>query len=144
MRGHRKRLAWGGGLLAVVGATAALAWLPGASFGGANQPDANRFTFEVVESFDSKYAGDTPGHLGRGGGFQGQIDIALGDPVYRGAGRIGTVTRLIWDRVKGSLEVEFKPEHRKEKEGEPAVPIRVAVGDDVWIPRGGSAPRAGE
>ena len=26
-----------------------------------------RFSFEVIESFDAKYEGDTPGHIGRGG-----------------------------------------------------------------------------
>lgn len=142
MRGDRKRWAWGGGLLATIGGAIALAWLPDASFGGAAQPkaSANRFEFEVVESFDSKYAGDTAGHLGRGGGFQGQIDIALGDPVYRKGERVGTVTRLAWDRTRGSLEVEFKPELRKAKDGTAEVPIRIAVGDDVWIPRGGAAP----
>src|SRR5947207_1767612 len=67
-----------------------------------------RFTFQVVESFDAKYLGDTPGHIGRGGGLgPARPDVALGTLVSRGEERVGKVTRLTWDRAKESLEVEF-------------------------------------
>jgi len=86
--------------------------------------DGARFVFEVVESFNSKYLGDTPGHIGRNGGLgENRPNIALGDPVFRGDKQIGVVTGLVWERVKGSLIVEFDP-----------VPLeRIAVGDTVWI-----------
>src|SRR4051794_8716201 len=74
-------------------------------------PKPTRFTFQVVESFDAKYLGDTPGHIGRGGGLgEGRPGVALGDPVYRGSVKIGKISGLIWNRSKGSLEVEFDPE----------------------------------
>ncbi len=86
--------------------------------------DGSRFVFEVVESFNAKYQGDTPGHTGRGGGLaETRPNVALGDPVYRGDKHIGQVTGLVWDRVRGSLTVEFDP-----------VPLeRIAVGDTIWI-----------
>jgi hypothetical protein len=83
-----------------------------------------RFNFEVIESFDAKYLGDTPGHLGRGGGLENsRPSVALGDHVYRGEKKIGTITSIVWSRVQSSLTVEFDPE-----------PLtRIAVGDSVWI-----------
>ncbi len=86
--------------------------------------DGSRFVFEVVESFNAKYEGDTPGHMGRNGGLgETRPNVALGDPVHRGDKQIGKVTGLVWDRVRGSLTVEFDP-----------VPLeRIAVGDTIWI-----------
>jgi hypothetical protein len=37
--------------------------------------------------------------------------------------RIGRVTRVVWERVSGSLTVEFDPEPL----------IRIAVGDEVFV-----------
>lgn len=83
-----------------------------------------RFNFEVIESFDAKYLGDTPGHVGRAGGLEKlRPNIALGDAVYRGDENIGAVTSIEWQRVQGSLTIEFDPAPLK----------RVAVGDKVWI-----------
>jgi len=85
------------------------------------------FRFEVIESHDAEYLGDTPAHLGRSGGLTIRPRVALGDPVYRtDAGthrRVGHVTHVVWNRVSGSLQVEF----------DPAPLERVAVGDEVWI-----------
>lgn len=87
----------------------------------------HQFRFEVVESFDARYAGDTPGHIGRGGGISGHPHVALGDEVYRvgpGSDRaIGVVTGVKWDRLKESLTVEFHPRGDD----------RIAVGDEVWL-----------
>ncbi|MCE9603699.1 MAG: hypothetical protein K8U03_02225 [Planctomycetia bacterium] len=86
-----------------------------------------RFEFEIVESFDSKYLGDTPGHIGRHGelgDFRPQA--ALGDPVFRGEEKIGTVSNLVWSRGHGSLEIEFDPEPH----------VRIAVGELVWLKLG--------
>lgn len=86
-----------------------------------------RFWFEVIESFNARYQGDTAGHIGRGGGLTLHPHVALGDPVYHKAGdtdkAIGSVTGVVWERLKGSLTVEFRPhdEHR------------IAVGDEVWV-----------
>jgi len=90
----------------------------------------SRFEFEVIESFDSKYLGDTPGHAGKNGGL-GDIrpNVALGDPVFQNKTRVGTVTGLIWDRSKGALTVEFDPEPLQ----------RITVGEVVWIALDGSA-----
>ena len=98
-----------------------------------------RFAFQVVESFDAKYLGDTPGHIGRGGGLgEGKPDVALGDTIYRGDEKIGTVSSLTWDRSKGSLEVEFDPvPMRVDAGGRNIGPLRIAVGDEVWMPLGG-------
>jgi len=86
-----------------------------------------RFEFEVIESHDAAYAGDTPGHMGRDGGLTVRPNVALGDGVYRTEGdkpvRIGSITRVLWDRVSGGLTVEF----------DPAPKTRVAVGEEVWI-----------
>ncbi len=83
-----------------------------------------RFEFEIVESFDAKYLGDTPGHVGKNGGLgDRRPDVAIGDPVYRGEAKIGTISGLTWDRDKGSLQVEFDPEPFQ----------RVGVGEIAWI-----------
>lgn len=85
------------------------------------------FRFEVIESHDADYLGDTPAHLGKNGGLTVRPQVALGDPVYRkttsGRSRIGHITRVTWNRTAGSLEVEFDPEPFQ----------RIAVGDEVWI-----------
>lgn len=85
------------------------------------------FWFEVIESFNAKYQGDTAGHVGRGGGLSLQPHVALGDSVHHRIGGvdtvIGSVTGLLWERVRGSLTVEFQSH-----EGH-----RVAVGDEVWV-----------
>lgn len=86
-----------------------------------------RFHFEVIESHDARYLGDTPAHCGKDGGLTVRPQVALGDAVYRtvnGAqSMIGRITRVEWNRVSSSLEVEFTPE-----------PLhRIAVGDEVWI-----------
>ncbi|NDC53026.1 MAG: hypothetical protein EBZ74_01750 [Planctomycetia bacterium] len=90
-------------------------------------PHGTRFEFEVTESHDSEYLGDTPSHVGRDGGLTVRPNVALGDAVYRTAGTepriVGRVTRVEWNRVSGSLEVEFDPEPF----------VRVAVGDEVWV-----------
>jgi hypothetical protein len=90
-------------------------------------PPGMAFRFEVIESHDAEYLGDTPAHLGKNGGLTVRPQVALGDPVYRktatGRRRIGHITRVVWSRVGGSLEVEFDPEPFQ----------RIAVGDEVWI-----------
>ncbi len=84
----------------------------------------NRLEFEVVHSFDSKYLGDTPGHMGRAGGLtMRRPRIALGDVVYRGEERVGLVTHLDWNRVNNSLDIEFDPVDH----------ARICVGDSVWL-----------
>ena len=94
--------------------------------------DGSRFVFEVVESFNAKYEGDTPGHIGRNGGLgETRPNVALGDPVHRGDKQIGKVTGLVWDRVRGSLTVEFDPEPLE----------RIAVGDTIWIKLDSSPPK---
>ena len=90
-------------------------------------PPGMAFRFEVIESHDAEYLGDTPAHLGKNGGLTVRPQVALGDPVFRktatGRNRIGHITRVTWSRVGGSLEVEFDPEPLQ----------RIAVGDEVWI-----------
>ena len=95
-------------------------------------PHGTPFTFEVIESLDAAYLGDTPSHVGRHGGLEFRPNVALGDPVYRSAAdgaaearpvRIGSVTRVVWERVSGSLTVEFDPEPF----------VRIAVGDEVFV-----------
>ena len=95
---------------------------PGQS--AAAKVDPTRFEFEILESYDAKYLGDQPGHMGRYGGL-GQVrpNVALGDPVYHEDTKVGTVTGLTWDRAKGSLQVEFDPEPFQ----------RITVGEVVWI-----------
>lgn len=89
------------------------------------------FAFVVVESFDAKYEGDTPGHLGRHGGLGEQVPrLALGDPVFRGEGDaaavVGRVTNLKWSRGQGSLDIEFDPTDK----------TRIEIGDNVWLKLG--------
>ena len=90
-------------------------------------PHGTPFFFEVIDSHDAKYPGDTPSHLGKDGGLSVRPNVALRDPVYRTVNKattvIGRVTLVQWDRVSGSLTVEFDPE-----------PLhRIAVGDEVWV-----------
>lgn len=83
-----------------------------------------RFEFEVIESFDAKYLGDTPGHTGQTGGLGStRPRIALGDPIYRGKEVVGKVTSVAWSHFRGSLTIEFDPEPL----------VRVAVGDLVAV-----------
>ncbi|MFM7292638.1 MAG: hypothetical protein ACKO6B_15625 [Planctomycetia bacterium] len=95
-----------------------------------------RFHFEVIESTDAKYLGDTPAHRGKDGGLTVRPQVALGDAVYRTVGNaevtIGRITRIEWNRVSGSLEIEFSPEPLQ----------RIAVGDEAWIDLN-PQPRAG-
>ncbi len=94
------------------------------------------FHFEVIESNDARYLGDTPAHRGKDGGLTVRPQVALGDAVYRRAGdahvTIGRITRIEWNRVSGSLEIEFSPEALQ----------RIAVGDEAWIDLN-PQPRAG-
>ena len=90
-------------------------------------PNGTPFFFEVIDSHDAKYPGDSPAHLGKDGGLTVRPNVALHDPVYRTVNKattvIGKVTLVQWNRVSGSLTVEFSPE-----------PLhRIAVGDEVWI-----------
>lgn len=97
---------------------------------GANSPPPiveGRFEFEVIESYDAKYLGDTPGHIGRHGELgKFRPQAALGDPVFRGEKQVGKITGLRWSQPHESLEVEFDPEPLE----------RIAVGDLVWIQLG--------
>lgn len=87
-------------------------------------PSSNRFEFEVIQSYDARYQGDTPGHMGRSGGLENRkLHVALGDSVFQGDKQVGKVTGLGWSRVHGSLEVEF----------DPVAGARVCVGDVVWL-----------
>lgn len=107
-------------LLAAIGLSGggATAW------SGAQEESASRLSFEVIESFDAKYLGDTPGHMGRVGGLAARRPrVALGDPVYRGEEIVGTVTGLVWNRANGSLDIEFDPAALK----------TIVLGDTVWI-----------
>jgi len=89
-----------------------------------------RLEFDVVQSFDAKYLGDTPGHMGRAGGLENRRPrIALLDPIYRGEEKVGVVTGLQWNRTNGSLDIEFDPFDR----------ARVCVGDAVWMALDGNA-----
>jgi hypothetical protein len=93
--------------------------------------DPNRLEFEVVHSFDAKYEGDTPGHMGRAGGLEHRRPrVALGDPIYRGDEKVGSVTGLTWNRTNGSLDIEF----------DPADDTRICVGDAVWVMLDSSMP----
>jgi hypothetical protein len=83
-----------------------------------------RFEFDVIEMFNAKYLGDTPGYIGRSGGLTGiRPRVALGDTVYRGEERIGTVTNVNWARTQDGMTVEF----------DPSPLTRIAVGDSVWV-----------
>jgi hypothetical protein len=91
---------------------------------GKDAAAANRLEFEVVQSFDAKYLGDTPGHMGRAGAIEGRRPrIALEDSIYRGDEKVGIVTGLQWNRTNGSLDIEFDPVDH----------ARVCVGDAVWM-----------
>lgn len=85
------------------------------------------FSFEVIECFNAKYEGDTPGHIGRGGGLSLRPHVALGDPVYHRIGdtnkAVGSVTGVVWERLRSSLTIEFRPHEDH----------RIAVGDEVWV-----------
>jgi hypothetical protein len=84
----------------------------------------SKFEFEVIESIDADYLGDTPGHHGRNGGLGNRRPgLSLGDPVYRGTEQVGILTQINWDRTRGSLDLEF----------DPAPLVRVNVGDVVWV-----------
>lgn len=97
-----------------------------------------RFHFEIIESCDARYLGDTPAHAGKDGGLAVRPQVALGDAVYRTEkdddAIVGRITRVAWSRVSGSLEVEFHPEPL----------VRVAVGDEVWIDLNPAAPARGD
>jgi len=104
-------------------------------------PHGTPFTFEVIESLDAAYLGDTPSHVGRHGGLEFRPNVALGDPVYLvaeeagGAARpvrSGSVTRVVWERVSRSLTVEFDPEPF----------VRIAVGDVVFVDLNPAPPTA--
>ncbi len=83
-----------------------------------------RFEFEIIESFDAKYLGDTPGHIGHAGGLgDTRPQVSLGDPIYRDQEVVGHVSNLFWSHFKGSLTVEFHP----------APLTRIAVGDIVAV-----------
>lgn len=92
--------------------------------------DPAKFEFQIVESYDAHYLGDTPAHKGRHGLSGRRPDMALGDPVFRGDEVIGHVTSLVWDRAKDSLEIEFDPEPK----------TRITIGETVWIPIGAKTP----
>lgn len=93
----------------------------------ANLPVAKpgtKFEFDIVEMFDAKYLGDTPGYVGRSGGLVGvRPHISIGDPVYRSDQKVGRVTNVTWSRTQDGLTVEFDPEPK----------VRVTVGDPVWL-----------
>jgi hypothetical protein len=96
---------------------------------------SGRFEFEVIHSFNAKYEGDTPGHVGRSGGLGDQRPrTALGDAVYRGEEKVGVVTGLTWTRAQGSREVEF----------DPVTKARISVGDAVWLALGEQAAAGGK
>ncbi len=90
-------------------------------------PHGTPFHFQVIESHDADYLGDTPAHIGKDGGLTVRPRVALGDAVYRTVGTdtkvVGVITLVKWDRVSGSLTVEFDPQPFE----------RIAVGDEVWI-----------
>ena len=109
-------------------------WSSGQQPPAAKTPDgraANRLEFDVVESYDAKYLGDTPGHMGRAGALNDvRLKIALEDSIYRGEDVVGRVTGLHWNRTNASLDIEFDPVDH----------ARVCVGDRVWMTLDGSAP----
>lgn len=127
----RPRLLWAALAVGLLVTGGWQVWLSGQQPAPAKAaPANNRFEFEVVHSYDAKYEGDTPGHIGRSGGLEGRRPhVALGDPVFRGEKQIGKVTGLSWSRVQGSLEVEF----------DPIDGTRVSVGDEVWVALDGQA-----
>jgi len=122
-------IAMAGVLLLIVGPL----WLSGQQPTPTTAPPGaagNRFEFEVIQSYDARYQGDTPGHMGRSGGLENRkLHVALGDPVFRGDQQIGKVTGLGWSRAHGSLEVEF----------DPLPGARICVGEQFWIALDGQA-----
>lgn len=91
-------------------------------------PSGTRFYFDIIESCDEKYLGDTPSHTGRHGGLTMRPRLSLGDSVYRNtedltALKIGTITQISWERISGGLSIEFSPEPL----------LRVCVGEEVWV-----------
>jgi hypothetical protein len=113
-------------ILAFCALSAYLAWDWSSPAQGPAAANPGRFEFLVVESFDAKYQGDTPGHLGRASLGRNSPRVALGDPVFRETTRVGKVSRLIWNEARESLDVEFDPEKGQ----------RVAIGDAVWVALG--------
>jgi hypothetical protein len=126
-------------------------WLPGVPLGIAiiigwqllssgQQPaaektkeSASRLEFEVVHSFDAKYLGDTPGHMGWVGGLTTRRPkVALGDRIYRAEEQVGIVTGLDWNRANNSLDIEFDPVNH----------ARVYVADAVWVQLDNGPPTA--
>jgi len=89
----------------------------------AKNADPAHLEFEIVESIDAEYLGDTPAHTGRRGGLTFQPHIALGDPVFRGDKKIGRVSSVTWDRARGGLTIELSPHPL----------MRIAVGDVAWV-----------
>lgn len=69
-------------------------------------------------------------------------DVSLSAPVYCGDEKVGEVTRLAWDRFKESREVEFvpKPTGSIPVAGCSIEPLRIAVGEEVWVPLTTRAP----
>jgi hypothetical protein len=134
-------------LLVVLGACAAVGLADDDAVPLDHAPPGTPFVFEVIESIDASYLGDTPSHVGRSGGLEHRPNVALGDPVYRVTAhgeerrsvRVGRISRVVWERVSRSLTVEVDPDPL----------VRIAVGDEVWIdlnpapagsPAGGGAP----
>ena len=92
-----------------------------------------KFHFDVIEMFDAKYQGDSPGFTGRAGALGGsRPHIALGDPVYRGEEKVGTITSAVWSRTQEGLTIEFDPEPD----------VRVCVGNSVWLDLNPATPAA--
>src|SRR5215217_4683723 len=126
-------MGWGKKSLAAVGSVTLLglvSWGLTPSRAQQPKPAASRHEVTVVESFDAKYLGDTPGHVARGRiGNEQRPNVALGDPVYHGERLVGKITGVTWDRSKESLEVEIDPEpFELDERGRPAAPNRIAVG----------------
>jgi hypothetical protein len=68
-------------------------------------------------------------------------DVSLGAPVYCGDEKVGEVTRLAWDHFKESREVEFVPKpYWVDSSGRMLEPLRIAVGEEVWVPLATRAP----
>lgn len=90
-------------------------------------PEGTRFYFDIIESCDAKYLGDTPSHRGKHGGLTLRPKLAVGDLVYRTIEEkdevIGVITQAVWERTSGGLSVEFSPEPLK----------RICVGEEVWV-----------